>query len=53
MDQWELIKAEIESYDDEAETAEILADQGLMDSIQRGRTQAKQRRGRRIEEIEV
>lgn len=53
LDQWEIIKAEIESYDGEMEAAEIMAEPGLMDSIHRGRNQAKRRNGRRIEEIDV
>jgi len=53
LDQWEIIKAEIESYDTDSETAEIMADQELMSSIRRGRAQAKQRIGRRMEEIDA
>jgi hypothetical protein len=45
LDQWEVIKAELESYDGEFETAEILADHDLMDSIKRGREQAKSEAG--------
>jgi len=51
--QWEIIKAELESYDADDEIAEIIADSGLMESIKRGRAQAKRRIGRRIEEIDV
>ncbi len=39
--------------DDDAETSEIMADAGLMESIREGRDQARQRIGRRIEEIDV
>jgi len=53
LDQWEIIRAEIESYDADSETAEILADPGLMESIRRGRQQAKRRVGRHIREIDV
>ncbi len=53
IEQWEAIKAELESYDGEGETAEIMADAGLMESVARGRDQAKHRNGRRIEEIDV
>jgi hypothetical protein len=53
LDQWEAIKAELESYDGELETAEILVDRDLMDSIKRGREQAKRKSGRRADEIEV
>jgi PHD/YefM family antitoxin component YafN of YafNO toxin-antitoxin module len=53
LDQWELIKSELESYDATGETAEILADPGLMESIKRGREQARRKVGRRIEEIDV
>ena len=53
IEQWEAIKAELESYDGDSETAEIMADVGLMESIERGRHQAKHRTGRRIEEIDV
>ncbi len=53
MDQWKIIKAELESYDSEDETTEILADSDIMESIERGREQVKSRVGRRIEEIDV
>ena len=53
LDQWEIIKAELESYDTDSETAEIMADPGLMESVQRGSVQAKRKIGRRIEEIDV
>lgn len=53
IEQWEAIKAEIESYDGDSETAEIMADVGLMESIERGRHQAKHRTGRPIQEIDV
>lgn len=53
LDQWEIIKAELDSWDGEAETAEILADSNLMESISRGRQQARRKIGRRIEEMEV
>ena len=52
LDQWEIIKAELETYDSGTETAEIMSDATLVDSIQRGREQAKRRIGRRVEEIE-
>ncbi len=53
LDQWEIIKAELDSWDGEAETAEIMADSNLMGSISRGRQQARRKIGRRIEEMEV
>jgi hypothetical protein len=53
VEQWEVIKAELESCDGETETAEILADTVLMKSIEKGRHQARQTIGRRIEEIDV
>jgi hypothetical protein len=53
LDQWEIIKAELESYNGDVETAEIMADAEFMKSIERGRDQAKKRIGRRIEEIDV
>lgn len=53
LDQWEIIKAELNSWDGEGETAEILADSSLMESIARGRQQASQKIGRRIDEMEV
>lgn len=53
IDQWEAIKAELESYDGDSETAEIMADVGLVESIERGRHQAKHRVGRRIEDIDI
>jgi hypothetical protein len=53
IDQWEAIKAELESYDGDSETAEIMADVGLVESIEKGRRQAKHRAGRRIEDIDI
>jgi len=53
LDQWEVIKAELESYDGDIETAEIMADTEFVKSIERGRDQAKRRIGRRIEEIDI
>ena len=52
LDQWEIIKAELESYDGDIETAEIMADIDFMKSIERGTDQAKRKIGRRIEEID-
>lgn len=53
LDQWEIIKAELDSWDGDSETIEILTDTNLMDSITKGREQARQKIGRRIDEIEV
>jgi len=53
LDQWEIIKAELDSCDGEADTAEIMADSNLMESISIGRQQARRKIGRRIEEMEV
>jgi len=53
LDQWEIIKAEIESYDADSETAEIMADSGMLESIKRGREQARRKIGRRVEEIDA
>ncbi|HYA42449.1 MAG TPA: hypothetical protein VEF34_14170 [Syntrophobacteraceae bacterium] len=47
--QWEAIKAELETYDSAGETMEIMADAEFLESIVRGREQASQRLGRRIE----
>ena len=33
IEQWEAIKAELESYDGDSETAAIMADVGFMESI--------------------
>ena len=53
LDQWEVIKAEIEVYDGAKEMAEILADPDLVETIRRGRDQARRKLGRRAEEINV
>jgi hypothetical protein len=53
MHDWEIIKAELESYDADVETVEIAADAELLESIDRGREQAKRKRGRRVEEIDL
>jgi hypothetical protein len=52
LEQWEIIKAEMESYGAESELSEILADTDLLESIKRGREQARRKVGRRIEEID-
>ncbi len=46
IEQWEAIRAELESYDGEGETAEIMADAEFMESIERGKDQAKHRTSR-------
>jgi len=51
--QWEIIKAEIEVYDGVGEMAEIMADPDLVETIRRGRDQARRKLGRRAEEINV
>jgi len=53
IDQWEIIKAKLELYEADEETAEILADPELLKAIQGGREQARQRLGRPIEEIDL
>jgi hypothetical protein len=53
LDQWEIIKAELDSWDGEAETGEIMADSSLLDSIRKGKEQARRKSGRRIDEIDV
>jgi len=53
LDQWEIIKAELDSWDGEVETTEIISDSNLLDSIRKGREQARRKIGRRIDEIEV
>ena len=51
--QWEIIKAELEVYDGASEMAEIMADPDLVETIRRGREQARRKLGRRAEEISV
>jgi len=51
LDQWEIIKAELDSWDGEVETTEIISDSNLLDSIRKGREQARRKIGRRIDEI--
>lgn len=53
LDQWEIIKAELESYDTKTEMDEILADPGLMESIRGGREQARRRIGRPLTGIDI
>ncbi|WP_457553779.1 hypothetical protein [Desulfobacula sp.] len=50
---WKLIKAELEPYYGETETAEILADGKFLDSLTRGREQIKQRLGKPLSEVSV
>jgi len=51
--QWELIEAELQVYDGASEMAEIMADPDLVDTIRRGKELARQKLGRRAEEISV
>ncbi|MHC1744980.1 MAG: hypothetical protein AB9873_18405 [Syntrophobacteraceae bacterium] len=53
LDQWEIIKAELDSWDGERESAEIMEDPNLLDSIKRGRDQAHRKIGRIIHKIDV
>jgi hypothetical protein len=53
LEQWEIIKAELGLYNGDDETAEIMADVDLMQSIKTGREQARRGGGRRLEEINV
>ena len=50
---WKLIKAELESYDGDSETAEILADAEFLSSFVRGKEQASQRKGKPLSEISL
>ena len=50
---WKMIKAELEPYDGEIETAEILADSEFLASITRGREQIKKRLGKPLSEVSV
>ena len=50
---WKLIKAKLESYDGETETAEILANSELIASITRGREQTRRRLGKPLSEVSV
>lgn len=50
---WKLIKAELEPYDGETETVEILADSEFLASITRGRKQIKQRLGKPLSEVSI
>lgn len=51
LDQWEIIKAELDSWDGEHESAEIMGDPNLLDSIKKGREHARRMIGRNIREI--
>ncbi len=50
---WKLIKAELEPYDGDTETAEILADAEFLASVIRGREQVKQRKGKPLSEVSI
>jgi len=53
LDEWEAIKADLEIYDSEEEMAEILSDPALLESVRRGREQARQKEGKPLSEVEV
>ena len=50
---WKLIKAELETYDGETETSAILADSAFLTSVKRGRNQARKREGKLLSEVSV
>ena len=50
---WKLIKAELEPYNGEIETVEILADSEFLASLMRGREQIKQRLGKPLSGVSV
>lgn len=50
---WELIKAELQPYDSDSETTEILADAELLASVIRGREQVKQMKGKPLAEVVI
>lgn len=50
---WKLIKAELEPYDGDSETAAILADTELLASVMRGKKQVKQRQGRPLSKVSI
>ena len=53
LEDWKLIKAELELYDTDEEMAEILADSDLMASIEKGREQARKKTGIPLSEVEL
>jgi PHD/YefM family antitoxin component YafN of YafNO toxin-antitoxin module len=53
LEDWKLIKAELELYDTDEEMAEILADSDLMASIKKGREQAQKKVGIPLSEVEL
>jgi PHD/YefM family antitoxin component YafN of YafNO toxin-antitoxin module len=50
---WKLIKAELEPYDGDSETAEILDDAELLASVMRGREQVKRRQGKPLSKVSI
>ena len=50
---WKLILADLESYDGDSETAQILADAELLASMMRGKGQVKQRQGKPLSEVAI
>ena len=48
-----MIKAELEPYDGDTETAEILADAEFLASVIRGGEQVKQRKGKPLSEVSI
>lgn len=50
---WRLIKAELESYDGESETAEILVDTEFLASMTRGRDQVRRRSGKPLSDVSI
>ena len=51
IQEWKLIKAELEQYDSDFETAEILADAEFLASVIRGGEQVKQRKGKSLSDV--
>ena len=50
---WKLILADLEPYDGDSETAQILADAELLASMMRGKGQVKQRQGKPLSEVAI
>ena len=53
IQEWKLIKAELESYDGDSETEEILADSEFLASVLRGGEQVRQRKGKPLSEVSI
>lgn len=51
--EWRMIEAELQNYDGEIETVEIMADKEFISSLKQGQEQLKRRKGKPVSEVPI